>query len=447
MEPQTQVKLPTEFTDYVQKKANQNGGRPHFLCQIAKSGKDPEEELLNILEFLWLKNRTVGSMARKYKTTYHTIYRIVQDIERMKEEITLFLKLIPRRKVFFNRDSETSDYETVQAYIKHAERVELKTWKELLGTAEKVWRALKYKDPARWNVDEVLTFLRTIPEGSGRSGFFDAVRQVAPQFKDPQSPDYFSTNSLRSSIPRRKKDIFFKEVKMILDCLQLNGLTFHATIFKLHVALGCREGSKDMKSGICGLTWARFKDDFTLVDLYETKVKKGIWWRNCPTDLIFPDLPGELNQLWHDRGKPEKGRILLGHYPELLNVYKEIRATLKQFYKGKLKPNLLKELTSLKPHDSDKIHCNLLFEAGASVEDIAGEYKGGNEGSGNMGRGWLDINTIWKYYLTYSARSQRFQKKKRQVKTFCQKTWQDETPELAEVEAIAPVMSPARARK
>ena len=218
----------------------------------------------------------------------------------------------------------------------------------------------------------------------------------------------------------------------ILRCLEIHGLIFHATILKLHVALGCREGSKDHKSGICGISWDRFKENFSLVDLYEVKVKKGIWWRNCPTDLIFPELPSELNQIWHERGKPKTGKLIVNHYQELLNIYKEIQQALKQFYTDKLQPSLFNELTSLKPHDADKIHCNLLFEAGASIEDIAGEYKGGTEGSGNMGRGWLDINTIWKYYLTYSARSERFQEKKRQVKAFCSQALKRQCHDLRE---------------
>jgi len=409
--------------------------------RLAQQGKEPKEQLLDILEFAWLKNKTPRQIATKFKTSYLTIYRIIQDLSdpTLKQSIINFLETTPRKKVFFNRDLETSDYETVQDYINHAKRVGLKKWKQFIMMAVKVWKHLKYKDPARWHIDEVLEFLRTKKEGSGRSAYFDAIRQVAPQFKDPKSPDYFSTNNLRVAIPRRKKDIFFKEFMQLLTPLKKHGLKFHAMILKLHVALGCREGSKDEKSGLCGITWDRFKEKFTLVDIYETKVKKGIWWRNCPTDLIFPELPSELNETWKARGKPITGKLILNHYQELLRIYKEIRECLKEFYTGKLEPSLFNELTNLKPHDADKIHCNLLFEAEASCEDIAGEYKGGTEGSGNMGRGWLDINTIWKYYLTYSARSQRFQRKKRQVKTFCRRIWQGETrdPDTLKIEAIS----------
>lgn len=49
------------------------------------------------------------------------------------------------------------------------------------------------------------------------------------------------------------------------------------------------------------------------------------------------------------------------------------------------------------------------FHARAPLEVVAGEYLGGNEAIGLVGRVWLDINTIKKHYLSLTARSKRIQ--------------------------------------
>lgn len=414
-----ETEIPKALTEYINNKTQNSkaGGRPHFLLQTAKQGRDPKQELLDILEYAWLKNRSIRSIGRKYKTSYLTIYRILQDLEPSKQAIIEYLETTPRRKVFFNKDSETSDYERVQDYINKARRFKLKHYKSQILIALKCWRFLKYRDPSRWSAENVVDYLATLSEGS-QSRALDAIRQVAPQIADPHSLHYVSTGRYREKLRLRKKDLFGVEVEMILKALINQGMTYHALVFKLHITLGAREGSTDSQSGITGLSWDRFKREFTVVDLYECKVRGGIWWRDSPINLFFNDLSKEMKALWIKRGQPSEAKIIVNGYDELLTIYKEIREALAQYYPGKVEPSLLKEFATLKPHDADKIHVNLLWEAEIPLEVVAGKYLGRGEGIGLMGRGWLDINTLKKHYLSLTERSERIQKLRRQVRNY-----------------------------
>jgi hypothetical protein len=192
-----------------------------------------------------------------------------------------------------------------------------------------------------------------------------------------------------------------------------------------------------------GIRWSSFKKDFSRVDVYESKVRGGIYWRDCPVDIFFKELPQDLKTIWKERGKPSDAlrmkqsrpgemeirpgrresnttfaKLLVGGYKELSQIYREIREALREEYEGKVDPSLLKEFTSLRPHDADKIHVNLLWEAEVPLEVVGGLDLGGSEGIGLCGRGWLDVNVIKKYYLSMTARSPRFQKTRDQITAY-----------------------------
>lgn len=413
----TVLQIPSFFDDYVNGKIakNPDGGRPHFLRTVAKAG-NPKEILLDILEAAWLKNKTIGSLARKYNTTYQTIWRMLQDLEPWKLQLVSYLKEVPRRKVFYNRDADNSDYETVQIYIKTSKRDGVKNYRRNILLASKCWQFLKYKDPANWTAEDVQTFLAAQKEGS-QSGLLDCIRRVAPQIADPKSQNYLKTSRYREKLRLRKKDLFGPEVEMIIKALRHYGLAFHEIIFKLHLTIGAREGSNDSKSGLVGLSWDRLKRNFTVLDLYESKVRGGIWWRDCPLNIFFRDLPGDLKNLWSSRNRPTSEKLLTNGYHELLEIYGEIREALNEYYKNE-EPSLFKELSTLKPHDADKIHVNLLWEARLPLEVVAGKYLGRGEGIGLFGRGWLDINTLKKHYLSLTERSERIQNLRKQVQAY-----------------------------
>ena len=407
------VALPKGFEAYIQGKLmnGKEGGRPNLLQRLQKEKRDVNEEVLNILEMVWLKDRGLRQVAKKYKTTYVTIWRLVRDLEGFKEVIMTFLTLMPRRKQFYKKETQTSDYESVQAYINRAKRDGIKTWKDKLNLAKRCWRRLNHKDPANWTADEVVEFLNTLSYGA-RPNVLDGIRQVAPHLKDQ-----VKTGRYREKLRRRKKNIFAEESKMIIETLRASNLCHHETVFKLHVTLGAREGARNPDAGLTGISWDRFKDNFTKVDLWESKVRGGIWSRNCPVELFFKDLPQRLKELWILRGKPTTEK-LIGDYKKLSKIYKEIRQTLAKHYQGKLEPSLFKELTTLKPHDADKIHVNLLWEAGVPIEVVAGQFIGKGEGIGLMGRIWLSTDTIKKHYLSLTQRSERYKRLLKQVEKY-----------------------------
>jgi hypothetical protein len=292
----------------------------------------------------------------------------------------------------------------------------------MLQNALRCWKFLNYKDPANWTSEDVSSFFETLTP-SAQSGMLDAVRQVAPQFREKGGLHELKTGRFRERIPRRKKDIFGAEVKQIIEALKAKNMGFELLIFLLHVTLGAREGSHgvDAKSGLTGITWDRFKKNFSQVDLFESKVRGGIWSRDCPTDLLFPHLPEQLRAVWTSRGKPISEPVISGGYTELTDIYRRIKTALSEYWSEKLDPALFKEFATLRPHDADKIHCNLLWEAEVPLEVVAGQYLGQSEGIGLMGRIWLDINTIKKHYLSLTARSERFQKIRAEVTGYSQR--------------------------
>lgn len=198
---QIEIQIPQEFVNFVNEKLENNGkaGRPNFFQQLEKENYDLIQEILNIVERVWLKPESIGKIAKSYKTSYHTIWRLLQDLEPFKEKLTEYITLVPCRKTFFNPKLETSDYETVRAYIKRAKRNKLKTWKENIKIAMKCWKFLRYRDPAKWTPQQVVDYLDTLPQGS-QSRHLDCIRQFAPQIKDE-----VRTGQYREKLRRRKK--------------------------------------------------------------------------------------------------------------------------------------------------------------------------------------------------------------------------------------------------
>lgn len=435
-----QKQVPPKFEEYVKEKVKQQGkgGRPHLLSVLGGKGRDPDEkdpekaldkmckyakeELLNICEQAILKGRSLRLIAKDYDTEYLNVYRTLKDLfslsPTLKQEIADYIRNVPRRKRWYIQELDTSDYENIQNYIRRAKRDGLRRYKDLIHRARKVWVALNCRDPQYWTADEVCQYLATLTPGA-QSTVLDAIRQIAPQIAIKGSTNQVQTGRFREKLGRRKKDLFGNEINMIRDALHKHFELLAK--FDLHITLGAREGAADPHSGLTGLTWDRFKNDFTKADLYESKVRGGITWRDCPLDLFFKDLPARLRSLWTRRGKPTSDRVFLDGYKEVRETYKQIREILAKEYTGNVDPSLLKEFITLKPHDADKIHVNLLWEAEIPLEVVGGQFVGKSEGIGMMGRGWLDINVIKKHYLSLTGRSERMKKLQNQVRQYSER--------------------------
>lgn len=410
--------IPENVKQYVNGKIQSNGqgGRPHILALFKKQGRDPFDELFNICELAWIKNKSLGLIAKELKTGSQTIFRVLKDVEPWKDEIFAYIQAVPRRKRWYIEEMDSSDYETIQDYIRRAKRDGLKTYRENIKRAKFMWTALNYRDPAYWNADEVCSVLAGVSSGASQSRTLDCIRQIAPQIANKSTG--VKTGRFREKIGRRKKDLFGNEIEMIREALKDPQNLELKTKFDLHVTLGAREGCRDPNSGLAGITWDKLKDGFTRCDLFESKVRGGINWRDCPLDLFFKDLPERLREMWESRGKPTSDKIFLKGYKEVGDTYKQIREILREYYEGHVDPSLLKEFITLRPHDADKIHVNLLWEAEIPLEVVAGQYINKGEGIGIMGRGWLDINVIKKHYLSLTARSERMQKLQQQVRAY-----------------------------
>ena len=435
------AELPVAFVDFVKQKMNghEAGGRPHFLKQLAKSYPNVEDEVLNIVEKVWVKGQSVGNVAHTYKTKYHTLFRLLKELEPWKEGLAAYVMAAPRRKRFYIRELNESDYETVQNYIRRAKRQGLKRYIRSLSWAEKCWKYLNYHDPETWTADEVSDYLATL-SGPSQFPILVAIRQVAPQIRERSNSQYVGTGNAKEKMGRHKLDLFGPEVHMIIKALVESKLDFHALIFKLHVATGAREGTTDSTAGICGLSWDRFKKNFETVDLYESKVKGGIWWRDSPLDLLFPELPMELQTLWKERGKPTDAKLIHGGYPALIHMYSEIASAVKSYCEGRVDAHLLAEFAKLRPHGADKLHVNLLWEARVPLEVVAGQYLGRGEGIGLVGRGWLDLNTLKNHYLSLTKRSKRFGKIMERIKAYSQHTFKEVATVSEPLEPVEPII-------
>lgn len=145
------AKLPSAFLGYIDSKIqpNESGGRPHFLSVIVKQGRDPNEILLDILEDAWLKGKPLGAIAKHYHTSHDSIWRLLKDLKEFKPAISELLLKIPRAKKWFIEEFETSDYETVQNYIKRAKREGLKNWAGMRSA----WRRGGQKDRVTVKLD------------------------------------------------------------------------------------------------------------------------------------------------------------------------------------------------------------------------------------------------------------------------------------------------------
>lgn len=413
MSAKLKMRVPIEILSFVDDKANKNGGRPHFLNQLKKKRRDPLQDYLNILELSWIKGRSNLSIAKHYKkkgfrVDQSTIFRMVKAALPHQDKMIEFLEKAPSRKTFYNKKTNMSDYETVQNYIDRARRKDLSNYRRNIQNAKRCWVFLKKANPSNWTADQVLDYLATLSGSGAKSTGLDAIRVIAPQIRDDTSTEYIATGRFREQINIRKKPLFAAEMKILRDCLKEKKMYYHLLINDFHVTGAFREGSTDTESGITGISWGRFHKNYTLVDDYEKKSGK-VFWRDCPVDLFFKDLPRRLRKLYNERGKPKPSdKIILGGYKELLKIYQEIRETLKEHLKGKVDPDVYQEFITLNPHDADKIHCNLLWEAGAPLEVVAGQFLGRGEGIGLVGRGWKSLDVLKKHYLSLTQRSPKF---------------------------------------
>ncbi|MEM2185286.1 MAG: hypothetical protein QXS74_09705 [Nitrososphaeria archaeon] len=390
MKTQNLNEIKNMIQEYIRKNVlgeEKDAGRSHFLSKY----EDPYIELLKILQRSWVKDESDNQIAKTYNVSYISIYRLRKYFEQYKEDL---LKLIEQelgeRKYFYViQEGENgfikvlSDYENVlnfyRRYLRSTRTPKKQYIKNILLNAEKVWRFLGRKDPKDWTLTDIDNFIVHLRErGVSQSliqQYIVAIRQVAPHLVSQG----LTTDWTKSS---RSCELFLEDLKQILDILYSKGMDREAFILKLHISLGSREQS-----------FTKLKvDDFQneVVNVFESKVKGGILWRNINYTWLFDELKDEIKKYALPDGK------IVKNYDELRRIYKRIRDAIIP---------ILGEKGRITPHYARKIHVNILWELGVPLELVAGQIIG-NEGYCWFGVGWSDLNTLRKHYLALSSKIQ-----------------------------------------
>lgn len=357
----------------------------------------PESERLSTIEiaskeFLNRLNqstvsRGIISLAEELDpTTSAYDLSIKEEYEKWKSERrepkALYTKIVkPDGSVTFQ-----SIYPTVQSYI-NAHRG-MPTEESTIRYAQKAWAFLGKKDPKNWTQDDFWRFVRSDQVTEKLQFIFAcAMRAVSP----PLMAIDGLTRGLKK-IEVYKVNIFLAEFKEIIANPELSD--FERLLFKLHVTLGCREGSRG-KGGLLYLTWEKWSKAHATLDVFESKTRGGVTWLDCPLDAIDPNFPKEFEEYWVKKGRPVEGRIFEGlNYTTLIQIYQHIKKACK--------------IARFTPHAARKIHVNIL----ANDYDIPLEIVAGDPPHGLMGVGWEDLTTLKKFYLSISLRRLAVMKEK-----------------------------------
>jgi hypothetical protein len=298
-------------------------------------------------------------------------------------------------KIFYKTNPLTgeisSSYVTVQAYIDRrvldgARKSHLVS---TLKQAQKCWLFLEKKDPASWKEEEVDRFLvegrtlsRKVFTPQCRISYKVAARAVAPNVKSVDGGTTRYKQAMRKMVPVVKSPVFLKEYKEIIASDKLTD--FERFVFRLHVVLGCREGTEDPRASILGLQWEDYDAQTRRMQVFESKVVG--WWQNIPLDVLDPDFEGEFHRYWLSRNRPSNGTMLGIDYDWLRALYVKIKSSF-DFLNGK----------RFTPHFARKTHVNILWEADIPSEIIAGDARAHE---GYVGVGWTDMTTLKEYYLS-----------------------------------------------
>jgi integrase len=373
-------------------------GRKHFLSDY----EDIETEILKILQRAWIKDESDQQIAKTYNCSYISVYRLRKELEPYREEL---LKLIEKRlgekKYFANvyvvngEIKVETEYENVKMFVNRYLRSTVKPKivyiKAVIRKGEEVWRFLNKKDPKDWTITDADNFIASL-RAKGYShayiqGYVIAIRQLAPHLQSQG----FTTDWTKSV---RTCNLFLEDVKQIIRILNEKGLKKECLVFKLHVTIGSRESS------FCSLTWGNIDFDRKTIDVYESKVKGGITWKDISLTWLFGDeLVEELKEYY----KANNGQWLVKNKNELGQIYQRIKKVCMEDSYFKDNPAKLKEIEQLKPHYARKIHCNVSWELGIPLEILCGQVIG-SQGFCKIGVGWSDFNTARKHYLALSSR-------------------------------------------
>ena len=305
----------------------------------------------------------------------------------------------------------SSEFPTVQGFISRKQGTKFRALRSTLETGDKMYRFTNYKNPSNWTGEDQNAFIESETESrQSRMGLIIDLRRLAPHLKD--DPVAKRPGELKEKHIKRYF-LFDAEINNTLDHMSEMGMETAANLCKIHLVLGCREGSVVHKGeerdrgGLLGLKWNDVvwsnpqRQGQTTIDVYETKTKGGILWRDCPVQLFGWDIQKWLREI---KGKQTNvnvrnktymldssgERIFNFSYKALCDVWDAFEQIARKLY-----PDA--RFDAVTPHTSRHLHTNLLKERNIDDLDIIGD---GKAGLGYYGVGWETFDTYKDYYVT-----------------------------------------------
>lgn len=351
-------------------------------------------EALRLMALGWNKKQ----IKKKLKVSERTYWRIKEEFEKLSDtEKQTIRKLASQEE---KAKAKFIDYEQVQHWIVRMKSgtKPIKSWRQRFNACRKVWLILQKKNPKNWTLDDIQ--LRVLPElrktcKKGVNTYLVSLRSLRPDFKFPDKKGDVLPTEPKPEPTFEWKKIYERimEGENLELFLRMGGFK-PELIKRLHVTLGCREGTKGV-GGILGTEWDRVNWKKKTMDVYEGKTGGGFYWLDCPLDLFGDRAFEMLQQYWIEQGKPTSGKIFAdvqytprGHKKGLFltEIYKEASEAIGEKYGRE----------GITPHFADKLHASLLIDADVPLEMVAGDKP-----FGIMGRGWEDLSTLKKYYLAF----------------------------------------------
>lgn len=340
---------------------------------------------------LFALNWNKKQIKKELKIGEATYWRIKREFDQLSGSAQIRIRELATEEE--KAKEKFIDYEFVQRWVQRMKsgRKPIKTWRQRFNYCRKVWLILQKKNPENWTIDDIE--LRVLPEvrklaKRGINQYLIALRSLRPDFKFPDEKGEILTTEKKPEPTFEWKNIYERimEQRKLETFFKVGG--FKKELKKrLHVTLGCREGTTG-EGGILNLEWDRVHWKRKTIDVFEGKTGGGFYWRDCPLNLFGDRTFEMLEQYWMEQGKPTSGKIFEDTtYKDLKDIYRETAEAIGEKY-GR---------NYITPHFARKLHACLLIDADVPLEMVAGDKP-----YGIMGVGWEDLSTLKKYYLAFT---------------------------------------------
>lgn len=364
--------------------------------------------------------------------THTTINEIIKSLEAESKLATVKAELKAEKEV-----RTIEDFEVVKR-AKQLMREHL--YQRYIGFVKRMWEYAKQNNlpsdlDISWRGAEgaALVMHNIIEKAFPQSMWFHALvawRNILKKGGRAEELGYYPTDEYKKFMKARDillpANLYDKAIKGLSE--------FEKLIVDLHITLGCREGYElnvytKRHGGLYGLRWENFKENFRFVDVFETKTKGGKWWKNCPVDLFFPDLPERIMKYHVQEGRPQTGPFIAHKFPKvedfrkfLVKIWNKMSFNLsglsaEEWRKKRLEIKALKskyaktrdfellqkideleaQLRLMRPHDARRTHATWLAEM-----EVPFQYIAGIRDLGICGVGWEDYTVLAKHYAVLS---------------------------------------------